>query len=126
MTALFGLSLSALNGSTNQHLWLDWEAALVQSQFDKKLICLKVVQEDCHYCSEMQKEVLDQPDVLQYMSKHCTLVSIDLNKEPLPLGIKVSMTPTFFFFTADKKLIKKVPGAWKKDDFMKILKGVLP
>jgi thioredoxin-related protein len=74
----------------------------------------------------MQKEVLVDKDIRALLEKEFITVSVDLSKEALPLGLRVSMTPTFFFIFTDKNKdkvkTKRIPGAWTKEDFLTILK----
>ena len=60
------------------------------------------------------------------MNKEFVIVSVDVSKETLPLELRVSMTPSFFFVfvekESDKVKIKRIPGAWSKEDFLDILK----
>ena len=51
-------------------------------------------------------------------------VKINLSNEALPLGLSVSMTPTFFFITKEGVVLKKVPGSWNQSDFRSFLEGV--
>ncbi len=51
---------------------------------------------------------------------------MDVSKDELPLDLNVHMTPSFFFVFpqkgSDKVKIKRIPGAWSKEDFLDILK----
>ena len=41
------------------------------------------------------------------------------------MGINVHMTPSFLFFSADKKMIKMIPGSWNKKDFYDFLEKIV-
>lgn len=117
--------LSTLYATKRSESWLNWDDAVMQAKATQKPLLIKVVQEDCHYCTDMQRDVFDKPDMKAFLEKNFTLVKVDLNRDGVPLGHKISMTPSFLFLTPEKKLIKKIPGSWKKDEFMGMLKSVL-
>jgi len=101
-----------------------FDAALKRAVKEDKIIMVKVTSRHCHYCKKMDREVLVEDEVVQALQKDFIAVSVDTSKDTLPLGLKASMTPTFFFVFVDKNKIKtkRVPGAWNKEDFLVILK----
>ena len=116
------LALSALS------LWgvefHSYEDALKLQQKSKKIIMIDVVRTDCHYCEDMQKEVLENPEMSKYLNKRFISVKMDLDKQKLPLGMKVDFTPTFFFIDANNVIIKKIPGSWNIADFTDLTKNI--
>ncbi len=78
----------------------------------------------CHYCRWMEQTTLQDDEVKDFIHHHFIPVRIDVSKEPLPAGLDYGMTPTFIFMNEKKEVIKRVPGAWKKEDFLQILRGV--
>jgi len=103
-----------------------FETILANARKTNKIIIIEAIAPHCRYCIKMQKEVLVDKDIRALLEKEFITVSVDLSKEALPLGLRVSMTPTFFFIFADqnkdKVKIKRIPGAWTKEDFLTILK----
>ena len=85
---------------------------------------IDVVRTDCHYCEDMQKEVLENPEMSKYLNKRFISVKMDLDKQKLPLGMKVDFTPTFFFIDANNVIIKKIPGSWNIADFTDLTKNI--
>ena len=98
------------------------DTAVKQARKEDKIIMIKATSKHCHYCKKMDREVLVEEEVVSAFQKDFIAVSVDVSKEPLPLGFKADMTPTFFFINKDKKMIKRIPGSWNKEDFLEILK----
>ena len=47
-----------------------------------------------------------------------------MDSSSLPFNLQKEykrITPSFFFINSNKKLLSQYPGAWKKDDFLKLL-----
>ena len=105
--ALFGLDLSALVQKAKQQ---------------NKTLLIELTSPRCHYCKIMDKTLATKQ--VQEALQCFYFVKVDVTKESLPNEIFYSLTPTFLFFSSDGKLVKKVPGAWKSDDFVKILAEV--
>ena len=101
-----------------------FDVALKRAAKENKIIMIKATSEYCHFCIKMDREVLVEDEVVQALQKDFISVSVDVGKEKLPLGLKASMTPTFFFIFLheDKTKVKRIPGAWNKEDFLEILK----
>ncbi len=99
-----------------------FDVALEKAGKEDKIIMIKATSEHCHYCKKMDREVLVEDEVVQALQKDFIAVSVDVGKTTLPLGLKADMTPTFFFIDKDKKMIKRIPGSWNKEDFLEILK----
>ncbi len=103
-----------------------FDNALKKAQIEDKIIMIKATAPHCHYCIKMDREVLVEDAVRQVLQKDFVVVSVDVSKESLPLGLTASITPTFFFIFPDKNSSKmkteSIPGAWNKEDFLEILK----
>jgi len=93
---------------------------------ENKIIIIKATAPHCRYCAKMDREVLIDKNIVNLLKKEFIVVSVDLSKNVLPLDLRVSMTPTFFFIfpqkDKNKVKIKRIPGAWSKEDFLDILK----
>jgi len=101
-----------------------FDNAMIKAMKEDKIIMIKATSKHCHYCKKMDREVMIEDKVVQALQKDFIAVSIDVSNDTLPLGLKASMTPTFFFIFVDKDKTrtKRVPGAWNKEDFLVILK----
>jgi len=104
--------------------YASFDNAMKRAMKEDKIVIIKVTSKHCHYCKKMDREVLMEDEVVQALQKDFIAVSVDTSKDTLPLGLKASMTPTFFFVFADKDKTrtKRIPGAWNKEDFLEILK----
>ncbi len=101
-----------------------YEDALKLQKQNKKIIMIDVVRTGCHYCEDMQKNVLSNKKMSKWLDERFIAVKINLDKEKLPLGIEVDFTPTFYFINTEKKIVKKVPGAWNIEDFKDLTKRI--
>jgi thioredoxin-related protein len=89
-----------------------------------KIIMIDVVRTNCHYCSDMQKNVFDNKEISAWIEERFIPVKVNLDKQQLPLGLKVYFTPTFFFVNKEQKIVKKIPGSWSIEDFKDLTKNI--
>ncbi len=104
--------------------YFPYKEALQKAKELHKPIMIEITSSHCHYCKWMENRTLADDEVQELIQKRFIPVRIDVSKESLPKGIDYGMTPTFIFMDWSGKIIKKVPGAWKKGDFIQILQGV--
>jgi thioredoxin-related protein len=106
--------------------YVSFDKALIRAKKENKIIIIKATAPHCRYCKKMDRDVLVDQAIVNILKKEFIVVSVDVSKEVLPLDLRVSMTPSFFFVFAkegkDKVKIKRIPGAWSKEDFLDILK----
>nr|WP_266096225.1 thioredoxin family protein [Aliarcobacter cryaerophilus] len=79
----------------------------------------------CYFCKKMDKEVFTDNEIKQLLEKNYIFIEIDMDKSSLPFDLQKEykrVTPSFFFVNNNKKLLTQYPGAWKKNDFIDILK----
>lgn len=105
--------------------WKSWEAALNEARDTDKIIMMDVVRDGCRYCVKMDKAVFHDEKMAAYIEKNFIPVKINLSQRSVPMGIKVDMTPSFLFFSADKKMIKMIPGSWNREDFYDFLEKII-
>lgn len=101
-----------------------FDKALQKAKKEHKMIMIKATSPYCHYCKIMEREVLASDEVVKALKEKFVPVSVDVYKTPLPMGLQYKVTPTFFFLDSDGKVLKVVPGAFDKEDFMRILKDI--
>jgi len=101
--------------------WKSFEAGIKQAKAENKIVMIDAVRTGCHYCENMEKNVFDDANMTRYIEKSFVPVQINISNEKLPLGLHVSMTPTFIFISKNKNVLKKVPGSWNQEDFTSIL-----
>lgn len=104
---------------------LPFEKVLQKAQREDKIILIEAVAPHCRYCKKMQEETLVEPNIVAALKKDFITLTVDVSKDELPLDLSVHMTPSFFFIFpqkgSDKVKIKRIPGAWSKEDFLDIL-----
>lgn len=101
--------------------WKSWDEGRILAKKSHKIILLDAVREGCHYCDEMDMAVFRDPQMAEEIQKRFVPVKIVLNRQKMPLNLDVSMTPTFYFISADQKVLKSVPGSWNREDFRTIM-----
>ncbi len=101
-----------------------YEQALKMQKKNHKIIMLDVMRSDCHFCIQMQKEVFENKEMLQWLEKRFILCEINLDFDDLPLGLKVHFTPTFFFVDENSKILKTIPGSWNIQDFKDLTRNI--
>jgi len=105
--------------------WRSWEAALDEAKSTDKLIMMDVIRDNCRYCIKMEKAVFNNEKMAAYIEKNFIPVKVNLSERELPMGLKVEITPTFFFFTSDQKMIKKISGSWNQKVFYELTDKIL-
>jgi len=101
-----------------------YKDAKMSQKENKKLIMLEVVRTNCHYCSDMQRDVFDDEEMSAWIQERFIPVKLNLDTDSLPLGLKVSFTPSFFFIDVDENIKKKIPGSWNIEDFKSMIKDL--
>jgi len=114
------LSISSLFGVE----FHSYEEALKLQEKTKKIIMIDVIRTGCHYCEDMEKKVFQNRVMAEWLDKRFIAVKMNLDKEELPLGIKVDFTPTFYFLNSEKAIVKKIPGSWSIEDFKDLTKDI--
>jgi thioredoxin-related protein len=104
--------------------WKSWSDALALSKKKHKIIMIEAVRDGCHYCEDMQRDVFSDKRMSDFIQKRFIGVRINIAHQKMPLDIEVSMTPTFYFISEDKKIIKVVPGSWNREDFKNMLEEI--
>ena len=101
-----------------------FEDALNLQKKSNKIIMIDVVRAGCHYCEDMDKKVFQNAAMSRWLDERFISVKMNLDKEKLPLGIKVNFTPTFYFINRNSKIVKTIPGSWNIEDFKDLTKGI--
>ncbi len=118
--------LLAINLSTFADVkWLSYKDAFSKARKENKIVMIYLYSPECHYCKEMDETTFKDKKVQEIINKYFAPVKV---RKCIELGLKVRKkygylgTPTFHFIKPDGKKIKSIFGAWKKEDFLKILK----
>ena len=101
-----------------------FDKALDKAKREHKIIMLKVMSKDCHFCRKMDNEVMIEKEVVDALEQDFISVAIDISTTALPLGLKTELTPSFIFIDEEANVLMNIPGAWDKTDFLLLLKEV--
>ncbi len=104
--------------------WRSWDAALKEAELTQKIIMVDAVKDGCRYCTRMDENVFEDAQMAAYLEQRFIPVKINLSHRTMPMGIKVQVTPSFYFFTAQKKLIKTIQGSWNQEDFTDLVDNI--
>jgi len=104
--------------------WMSYSDALELQKKNGKIIMLDMVRSECHYCNEMELEVFENKEMIKWIDERFITVKINLDKDRIPRGIKVTFTPSFFFVDKNGSIVKKIPGAWNIVDFKDLTRGI--
>lgn len=99
----------------------DFDTARAEAAQSGKIIMIEAVREVCRYCRIMEHEVFSDTQVQQELSSRFVPLKVDIGKESLPLGIRARVTPSFYFVDTKGNVVKKLVGAWTKEDFLEIV-----
>ncbi|RMA96134.1 thioredoxin family protein [Hydrogenothermus marinus] len=105
--------------------WQPYEEAFKKAKEQNKLVMIYIFSPSCHYCKRMEATTFKDKKVQEIVNKYfipvkirkCSKIGQEVRKEYGYLG-----TPTFHFIESSGKKVKSIFGAWKKEDFLKILK----
>ncbi len=103
---------------------IDYKNALIKAKDEHKIIMIMLEKENCHFCKKMEDEVFTDKNVSTILDRDFILVKLDVNRDELPLGLEKGMTPTFAFVKENGVIFYLIRGAWKRDDFISLLKYV--
>ncbi len=104
--------------------WVSYERALELQKQSFKPIMVEVVRSDCRYCIAMQRDVFEDKEMSKWIAERFIAVKINLDKEKLPLDVKVTMTPSFYFLGKERVILKSIPGSWSISDFKDLTKNI--
>ena len=111
---------------SEEKLWQKWDKSLLETSKKRgDLILLKVVKDNCHYCRDMEKNVFKEASMHALVKDNFVPVSVNISHESMPLGLKPSMTPSFYFINSEKKVVKQIVGSWSRDDFNSFVHNIL-
>lgn len=99
--------------------------ALEKAKQENKNIIVYASSKTCYFCKKMDREVLDLADIKQSIKRDFVFLKVYVEEHELPFGLRKEyseMTPTFFFINHKQERLNIYPGAWIKEDFIKILK----
>ena len=90
----------------------------------KKTIMVYITRTGCHYCETMNKKVLQEEKMSQYLEKKFITVKLNLDRDLLLPKMHVEFTPTFYFLDKEQNILKRIPGSWNLEDFTYLIKDI--
>jgi len=103
----------------------DMQTAFALAEKENKLVMVMVEGEHCRWCKKMRYRTLGDEGVIEKLQKHYVSVRVDeLDKAAMKILPPVKGVPTIFFLYPNKKVIERVTGYYKADDFMSYLKEI--
>ena len=100
--------------------WMSLDEALDKAKISDKLIMIDIIRDNCHFCSDMDKNVFEDKKMSKWIESCFIPVKLNLSQEKLPKGLKVEVTPTFLFMNEKMEIIKKIHGSWSRIDFKEL------
>ncbi len=107
-------------------LALQWhtfdEAKLIQKKNQKPMM-VYITASHCPYCKRMDKNVFQDNDMSKWLESKFIAVKVDMDFDDIPMNLKPTITPTFYFVNKEK-VIKTIPGSWSKEDFKDLTRKI--
>jgi len=104
--------------------YTSYEKALEIAKKEDKIIMIELIKDNCSFCKKMEQEVLVEEKIVDGINSDFIPVLLNVDKDELPLGLEKGLTPTFAFVNKEGELFSVIPGAWKKEDFLDLLKYI--
>ena len=102
-------------------IFTSFDNALKIAKEENKIILLELISTNCHFCDRMKKEVLSQNSVQEAIKKDFVLAKVNVDFEPIPLGIPQQMTPMFVFITEQEDIEDMRLGFIDESSFLDLL-----
>jgi len=99
--------------------------AIKKAKDENKILMIAIRATTCHYCDRMENETLSDQSVLDVLNENFVLYHVDQDKEELPLGLQIGMTPNFVFVTPNEDILDMYPGMRNPSEFLEALEEVL-
>ncbi|NOZ90296.1 MAG: thioredoxin fold domain-containing protein [Epsilonproteobacteria bacterium] len=98
-------------------------AAIRMARQSKKIVLIKIRSDNCPYCDELEKILKQNSRVKEIINENYKMVQLNMSRDNIPLGIRVSATPTLVFVRPDiKKVVMVIPGIDSSRELISILK----
>lgn len=110
---------------------MPWRASLAvaatEAESSGKPILLKFTADWCVYCKKMEKEILSQPEVIQYVEERFVPVLVDADENKALLKkLEVTTLPTIVVITPDLKRVERLKGYQTADNLRQFLNEITP
>ena len=103
-----------------------YEEAFKKAKAEGKLVIIEGYLPYCRWCIRMDREVMVETPVKDYLNRHFVFVKMNLATEKLPLGMRRLGTPSFYFIDPRRnKVIDMVEGYGDVEAFLQLLKDIV-
>ncbi|MBN2683086.1 MAG: thioredoxin family protein [Bacteroidales bacterium] len=126
-TGILALFIASTIFSQESFIKEDWEKAVALSKKTGKILFVDYYTDWCGWCKVMDKQTFNDSIVKPIMEENFVLLKIDAEKgvgPKLAKKYRVSAFPSFMFYSADGKVIKKIMGFQKAEEFIKTMEDV--
>jgi thioredoxin-related protein len=117
--------------------WLDARSALPVFPMGTNPIYMFFNADWCKYCQAMKKEIFSRPEIIEYMNKHFTSISVipdsiksvqflgqEMSGAELLKALKVEGYPSHYFFNMKGEVIGVRTGYMNLREFKQLLKYI--
>ena len=105
--------------------WNDsFEAAKAKAQKEDKIIYAVITSETCRWCRKLEKETLEENEVISNLNSKYSAVALTRDKDSYPPCLKAPMVPMSYFLTPEGTVLYSVPGFWKGEDYLSMMEDV--
>lgn len=103
----------------------DYNKGISLSQKTQKIAMIMLSSETCDVCQYMKHKVFTD-NALEYAVRSRFIpIEIDIVKQEIPQGLRALGTPTFYFIDPQtKRIIKRLVGGAKAEDFLEELQKI--
>lgn len=107
MRAILGLIFMIISVFGGDIVWqTSYKEAVEKAKNESNPMVLFMNQPGCGACEYMKKNVLSDPQIVEYLNAHYVAVSLDIHKNDAPEQFQVKVTPVFHFVRGDGSIIQ--------------------
>ena len=97
-----------------------YDDAFALAKKEQKDVLLILSQENCQACWYMKNIVLDDEQLIEKIEARYVVVELDIHKDDIH-ELAYSGTPTLYFLSSDKKVIKRLNGVYNIKELSSML-----
>ena len=98
--------------------------AFKEAKENKKLILVEISKKNCPYCIALDREVFQNPKLLQKITQNYVIVKLQREKDEIPSFLQVKFYPTTYLLKSDGTIVDEIPGYIKSSDFLEFIEEV--
>ena len=119
------LEESVSESTTNVDANTPYGKAFTKAKDENKILLIAIRATTCHYCDRMENETLNDQNVVSALDENFVVYHVDQDKDELPMGLQIGMTPNFVFVNSKEDVIDMAPGLRTPVEFLEVLDGIL-